>query len=372
MPSACRAVRLSKMLKLQRMSFEDVLKCGSNFEMSPPWATTSSLFCVVCAWAEPGIAWGSELATLTAAAPFSNPRRVIFMRSSSLPKILSSKKRGDQLAAPVIVEAWALLRGPSRPPAEPGQPYQSRSQEKKARGLGCPMQVGKAAQNALGCDVVTFYRPEGEERGVDVDIRREARNGDRECRRTEQERIVRTITGNRRVCGRVVEGVARIRPADDGVGGCIAASTEIAEPVAAAHVVLEIPEGRDGGAWKVEGLVGGYRALDPLTSRDRSVDQEGQPGCVTRKRESEIAQELALSLRVVLQIRQRDREHAGRGRHIGPRRNRVADRVHGSGRGGIGQDQGMGGRRKEQEERQRQHANQPAPSGSHRCAASLT
>src|SRR4030095_9620073 len=104
MPSACRAVRLSKMLKLHRMSFEDVLKCGSNFEMSPPWATTSSLFCVVCAWAEPGHDGGKAPATPTDAAPFSNPRRVIFMRLSSLPKILSKKERGDQLAAPVIVE----------------------------------------------------------------------------------------------------------------------------------------------------------------------------------------------------------------------------------------------------------------------------
>src|SRR6266511_3281733 len=234
------------------------------------------------------------------------------------------------------------------------------------------MQIGEAAQNALAVDLVTFYCPEREERGVDVDIRREARNGDRERRWTKQERIVRTVTGNRSVCGRVVLGVARIRPADDGVGGCIAASTEIAEPVAAAHVVLEIPEGPAGGAWKVEGLVGGYRALDPLTPRDRSVDQEGQPGCVTRKRESEIAQELALSLRVVLQIRQRDREHAARGRHVSPRRNRITVFVRGPRRGGIGQDQRMGSRRKEQEERQRQHANQPAPSGSHRCAASLT
>jgi hypothetical protein len=30
LPSGCRAVRLSKMLNEMRMSFEDVLKCGSS------------------------------------------------------------------------------------------------------------------------------------------------------------------------------------------------------------------------------------------------------------------------------------------------------------------------------------------------------
>src|SRR5215468_1340203 len=44
LPSGCRLVRLSKMLKDTRMSLDDVLKCGSNFEMSPPWARTSSFF----------------------------------------------------------------------------------------------------------------------------------------------------------------------------------------------------------------------------------------------------------------------------------------------------------------------------------------
>ena len=33
------------------MSLEDVLKCGSNFAMSPPCAVTSSFFWVVWAWA---------------------------------------------------------------------------------------------------------------------------------------------------------------------------------------------------------------------------------------------------------------------------------------------------------------------------------
>ena len=36
------------------MSLDEVLKCGSNFEMSPPWAMTSSFFWVVWAWAAPG------------------------------------------------------------------------------------------------------------------------------------------------------------------------------------------------------------------------------------------------------------------------------------------------------------------------------
>ena len=35
------------------MSFDEVLKCGSNLEMSPPWAMTSSFFWVVWAWAAP-------------------------------------------------------------------------------------------------------------------------------------------------------------------------------------------------------------------------------------------------------------------------------------------------------------------------------
>jgi hypothetical protein len=43
---------LSKRLNEIRMSFDDVLKCGSNFEMSPPWATISSFFCVVWAAAD--------------------------------------------------------------------------------------------------------------------------------------------------------------------------------------------------------------------------------------------------------------------------------------------------------------------------------
>ena len=76
LPSGCRAVRLSKMLKEMRMSLEDVLKWGSNFEMSPPWATTSSRFWVV--WARAGWAAGRAPATPRAAAPFSRSRRAIW------------------------------------------------------------------------------------------------------------------------------------------------------------------------------------------------------------------------------------------------------------------------------------------------------
>src|SRR5690349_20096798 len=54
LPSGCRLVRLSNRLNDTRISFEFVLKCGSNFETSPPWAVTSSRFCVVWAQAGPG------------------------------------------------------------------------------------------------------------------------------------------------------------------------------------------------------------------------------------------------------------------------------------------------------------------------------
>src|SRR5215470_19295537 len=63
------------------MSFEDVLKCGSNLAMSPPCATTSSFFCVVWACAAAGTSSGTAPATPSAAAPLSNSRRVTFMRA---------------------------------------------------------------------------------------------------------------------------------------------------------------------------------------------------------------------------------------------------------------------------------------------------
>src|ERR1700730_12039916 len=105
------------------MSFEDVLKCGSNFEMSPPWATISSLFCVVWARAKVGKVCGIVLARPTAAAPFSNPRRVIFMGYASLPEILSYKnKTGEYPGRPEWVSGFGpyfvgrvLQPSPSRP-----------------------------------------------------------------------------------------------------------------------------------------------------------------------------------------------------------------------------------------------------------------
>src|SRR5712692_3293054 len=51
--------------------------------MSPPWAVTSSLFCVVWACAAPGSACGSAPATPSAAAPLSNSRRVTSMGCTS-------------------------------------------------------------------------------------------------------------------------------------------------------------------------------------------------------------------------------------------------------------------------------------------------
>src|SRR5262249_20829421 len=64
------------MLKLQRMSLDEVLKCGSSLEMSPPWATTKSFFGVVCACAFPGSGWGSVPAAVSAAALLSSSRGV--------------------------------------------------------------------------------------------------------------------------------------------------------------------------------------------------------------------------------------------------------------------------------------------------------
>src|SRR5258708_13988593 len=138
------------MLKLQRMSLEDVLKCGSNFEMSPPWATISSRFWVPWAWAENGDTCGSVPATPRAAAPFSNPRRLIFMSCTSRKILPYKNKRGDRVAAPVNVQYEALLRGPPGPPAQPSQPYQPGPQQQEARWPGHVIE-GKvqAAQHAL-------------------------------------------------------------------------------------------------------------------------------------------------------------------------------------------------------------------------------
>src|SRR5262245_50454978 len=69
LPSGCRLTRLAKVLKETRMSFDEVLKCGSNFEMSPACAETSSFFWVV--WADAGRAsvTGTAPAAPRAAAP---------------------------------------------------------------------------------------------------------------------------------------------------------------------------------------------------------------------------------------------------------------------------------------------------------------
>src|SRR5215813_10348617 len=67
------------MLNDTRMSLDDVLKCGSNFEMSPPWAMPSSRFCVVWALAREESATGAAPAAPSAAAPFKRSRRVSFM-----------------------------------------------------------------------------------------------------------------------------------------------------------------------------------------------------------------------------------------------------------------------------------------------------
>src|SRR5258705_2313519 len=76
LPSGCRLVRLSKRLKDTGMSFDEVLKCGSNLEMSPAWAVTSSFFWVVWATAGPPAVSGTVAAAPRAAAPLSRSRRV--------------------------------------------------------------------------------------------------------------------------------------------------------------------------------------------------------------------------------------------------------------------------------------------------------
>src|SRR2546423_3377051 len=58
------------------MSLADVLKWGSNFEMSPPWATINSRFWVVCAPAGPASAEGRAAAAPATPAAFNSSRRV--------------------------------------------------------------------------------------------------------------------------------------------------------------------------------------------------------------------------------------------------------------------------------------------------------
>src|SRR5439155_24404002 len=63
------------------MSLDDVLMCGSKNAMSPPWATMSSRFCVVCARAGPG---STATAPAAAAAPVISSRRVMPVMDASL------------------------------------------------------------------------------------------------------------------------------------------------------------------------------------------------------------------------------------------------------------------------------------------------
>src|SRR3989442_13204016 len=72
------------MLNEIRMSLDDVLKCGSSLEMSPPWAVTSSFLVVVCAPAGPPSAGASAAAAPTVAADFRRSRLVSWLIGSSL------------------------------------------------------------------------------------------------------------------------------------------------------------------------------------------------------------------------------------------------------------------------------------------------
>ena len=61
------------------MSLDEVLKCGSNFEISPACADTSSFFWVVWANAGRASAAGTAPAAPRAAAPLRRSRRVSSM-----------------------------------------------------------------------------------------------------------------------------------------------------------------------------------------------------------------------------------------------------------------------------------------------------
>src|SRR5574341_1069302 len=83
LPSGRRLVRLSKRLNEMRMSFDEVLMCGSNWATSPPCATTSSRFPAPCEYAGLGVVLGSATAA-HAAASFNMSRRVISAIHASL------------------------------------------------------------------------------------------------------------------------------------------------------------------------------------------------------------------------------------------------------------------------------------------------
>src|SRR5499426_4055877 len=236
-----------------------------------------------------------EPATPATAAPLSSPRRVIFMYFIMyLPaeELASKKKRGDPVAAPVVVEMSALLHGPPYPPAEPRDSHDSHpEQQKETRRLGDELgdvPIGQAAQNARSGDVVAFGCSEGKECGVDIDVRRETRDQDGKGRGSKEVRTVRTV-GDRGVA-RVVDPVIR-RVADDGVRRRIAAIAEITQPIVPlAAVDLEIPEGRDSAERNIEGAVAVDGPFNPLARGDRpSVDEERLARRVVRQREPEIA-----------------------------------------------------------------------------------
>ena len=76
LPSGWRLIRLSNTLNETRISLADVLMWGSKNAMSPPWAMTSSRFCVVWAWADDPSAGATAAAAPSVAAPFNSSRRV--------------------------------------------------------------------------------------------------------------------------------------------------------------------------------------------------------------------------------------------------------------------------------------------------------
>src|SRR5215467_485062 len=90
------------MLKLQRMSLDEVLKCGSNLEMSPPWATTRSFFWVVCACALLASAGDNVPAAPRAAALLSSSRRVRAIDCSSIGSVRGRIRRYTAVCCEVI------------------------------------------------------------------------------------------------------------------------------------------------------------------------------------------------------------------------------------------------------------------------------
>src|SRR6516225_9010192 len=104
LPSGWRLSRLSNRLNETRMSLDDVDRCGSNREMSPPWATISSRFCVACAaarWAQ----CASRIPAAAAAMPAPADRR----RNSRRDVLVTRLSRAIVAPLGVFVERDALL-----------------------------------------------------------------------------------------------------------------------------------------------------------------------------------------------------------------------------------------------------------------------